>query len=225
MIPIDTIVVPQGAEYQAVNRGLKRAKADLRVIPIPIGIKSITQIVASYGEELAMAQNILLSGLCGSLSQDYSIGDIALYGNCRNIKNQQVNLDSALTTTIAQKLAVNLVTGLTSDRLICQTREKLELSQAYPVSVLDMEGYDYIQELQQRQINVAMLRVVSDDLTGDIPNLSQAIDCQGKIKPMKIAIAFLKQPIAAMRLIHGSLTGLKILEQVIYQLTISLVDT
>ena len=48
MIPIDTIVVPQGAEYQAVCRGLKKARVNtVRVIPIPIGTKNVLQTLVN----------------------------------------------------------------------------------------------------------------------------------------------------------------------------------
>ena len=54
---IDTIVVPQGAEYQAVCRGLRLADADpIQVITIPMGTKNIEQILASYSQQLAQSQ-------------------------------------------------------------------------------------------------------------------------------------------------------------------------
>ncbi len=63
-----------------------------------------------------------------------------------------------------------------------------------------------------------MLRVVSDDLTGDIPNLDSAIDPNGNLQTWPMAIAFLQQPLAAIRLIKGSLRGLKTLQQITTQL-------
>ena len=214
MIPIDTIVVPQGAEYQAVCRGLKKACAkDIKVIPIPIGTKNIEQTLADCRSELSNTQHLLIMGLCGS-SKQHSVGDIVLYQSCRNMENEIIDLRSQLTTAVSRKLLVNLVDGLTCDRVICQAKEKTKLSQTYPVSVVDMEGYNYIKEFQQRNIDVAMLRVVSDDFTGDIPDLSRAIDRNGKIKIMAMAIAFWQQPIAAIRLIKGALTGLTTLAEI-----------
>ena len=221
MIPIDTIVVPQGAEYQAVCRGLKKAPTkDIQVVAIPIGINNIQQTLANYSTELDRTQNLLIIGLGGSLSNNYAVGDAVLYKSCLNIDRQQVNLESELTTTIQEKLSIDLVTGLTSDRVINRATEKLKLSQIYSAKVVDMEGYDYVKELQQRNKTVSMVRVVSDDLTGDIPDLSKAIDGNGQLKMGTMAIAFLKQPIPAIRLIKGSLTGLNTIEQIIYKLNI-----
>ena len=220
MIHIDTIVVPQGAEYKAVCRGLAKANAgNIRVVAIPIGTNKIQQTLASYSVELNQAQSVLIMGLCGSLDPGYVVGGTVLYKNCLNIDRQQVNLQPELTAAIQQKLSVDLVAGITSDRIIFQATEKSKLSQTYPASVVDMEGYEYIKEFQDRELAVAMLRVISDDLTGDIPDLSRAIDLDGNIKAVAMAIAFGQQPIAAIRLIKGSLKGLKILEQVTYKLT------
>ena len=211
---IDTIVVPQGAEYQAVCRGLQLADAEpIQIITIPIGTKNIGQILASYSQQLAQSRRVLIMGLCGSLTESYNIGDGLLVKSCLNLESNQINLDSGLTAMLQDILSVEVVTGLTSDRIITQAKEKLMLSQQYPVSVVEMEGYGYVAQLQQQGISVAMLRVVSDGLTGDLPDLSNAIDHQGDLKVIPTAIAFLKQPIAAMRLIRGSLTGLKTLEQ------------
>lgn len=222
MIPIDTIVVPQGAEYKAVCRGLEKAGADhIKVISIPIGTQKIEQTLTDYFDSLCQAQNIVIMGLCGSLSEQYTVGSTVLYQACLDVNHEQVNLESKLTDLIQQELSVNLVQGLTSERVICQGTEKLKLSQTYPAQVIDMEGYGYIKEFQRLNISVAMLRVVSDDLTKDIPNLNQAIDSDGKIKIPTMAIAFLKQPIVAVKFIKGSLMALRTLKDITYQLGIN----
>ena len=213
---INTIVVPQGAEYQAVCRGLHQAKARVRVIPIPIGTKNVERVLASCS--LSSDRKILITGLGGSFCDLYSVGDRVVVSSCYNLNRDRLNLESELTTLIQNKLSVDTVAGLTSDRLIFQAEEKLKFAQIYPVSVVDMEGYSYISKLQDRGISVAMLRVVSDDLRGDIPDLSRAINNEGKLETLPLASAFIQQPIAAIRLIKGSLTALKVLRQAIAKL-------
>lgn len=214
-LSIDTIVVPQGAEYQAVRRGLKQTNVqNVNLISIPIGMHNIKQNWIQNYLQTTPPQQVLLMGLCGSLSPLYSVDDIVLYQKCCNLNRSTVKTNLELTQMIQRKLSVDLVTGLTSDRPICQAADKLQLGQTYPVSVVDMEGYGYIQELQRQGISVSMLRVVSDDLTGDIPDLSGTIDPQGNLHAFPMAIAFLQQPLAAFRLIRGSLTGLKTLQQI-----------
>ncbi|WP_019506992.1 hypothetical protein [Pleurocapsa sp. PCC 7319] len=218
-LSIDTIVVPQGAEYQAVRRGIQQTgEQKINVISIPIGMHNIKQNWIQNYLQTTPPRQVLIMGLCGSLSPLYSVGDIVVYQQCWDLNCSTVKTNPELTQMIRRKLSVNLVTGLTSDRPICQAAEKLQLSQTYPVSVVDMEGYAYIQELQHQGISVAMLRVVSDDLAGDIPDLSGAIDSQGNLQALPMAIALLQQPLAAIRLIRGSLTGLKTLQEITIQL-------
>ena len=212
MQAINNIVVPQGLEYQAVCRGLVQAKAKgVRVIAVPIGDRHTQEVLANYSQQWGDA--LLITGLCGSLCESHSVGDGVVVKSCSNLNGDRLNLDDELTTMIQHKLSVDAVHGLTSDRLISQSSEKLKLAREHQASIVDMEGYGYISYLQQ-QGAVAMLRVVSDDRQGDIPDLDRAIDERGQLKNIPLAIALCKQPVAAMRLIRGSITGLKALQQI-----------
>lgn len=215
MLSINTIVVPQGAEYQAVCRGLSKAQVDsIQVIAIPIGVRQISQVLGNYSQQIDGCANILMMGLCGSLSDSYTVQDSVLIKSCQDLNHNLIDLDAELTAKIQQKLSIDLVNALTSDRAITQAQEKLILAQQYCATIVEMEGYNYIRELQRQGVSVAMLRVVSDDLRGDIPDLNQAIDSQGNLKTLPLAISFIKQPFAAIRLITGSLAGLKALEEI-----------
>ena len=215
MLSINTIVVPQGAEYQAVYRGLAQAKIkDVRVVPIPIGVKQIERVLSDHSEIVDNSSGILIMGLCGSLNNMCAIGDALLVESCEDTNHNLNKLDVQLTAEIGEKLAIKTVTALTSDRVITLAQEKLNLARQYSADLVEMEGYSYVVRLQQQDKVVAMLRIVSDDLHGDLPNLDRAIDLQGNLKSLPMAIAFMKQPRAAVRLIRGSLTGLKALEQI-----------
>ena len=215
---INTIIVPQGAEYRAVCRGLQRAKAEVRVLTIPIGTKNVIEILANYSAQLDDSGRLLILGLCGSFDSAYKVGDRVLIQSCQNLDGDRLDLDRQLTLELRERLLIETVTGLTSDRVVASAQDKLRLAQNHAANVVEMEGYSYIAQLQQRGLAVAMLRVVSDDLKGNIPDLSGAIDFNGNLKVVPMAIAFLKQPIAAVRLIRGSLAGLKALEQIVSQL-------
>jgi nucleoside phosphorylase len=218
MLSINTIVVPQGAEYQAVCRGLAKANIDhIKVIAIPIGVKHITQVLANYAQEINSSAKVLILGLCGSLADTHAVGDLVLVRSCEDLSHNLIDLDAELTAAIQQQLTIDqshLVAALTSDRMINQAREKLILAQQYSATIVEMEGYGYVKELQRQGVAVAMMRVVSDDLRGDLPDLNQAIDSQGNLQTLPLAIALIKQPIAAIRLIRGSLTGLRALEAI-----------
>ena len=211
MRSIDNIVVPQGVEYQAVCRGLQKAKAQVRVNAIPIGDRNPEAVLSNYSQQ-RKGGGVLIMGLCGSLCKSYTVGNTVVVKSCQNLHGDWLNLDDELTTTIQNKLSVDLVRAITSDRVITRSTEKLKLAREYQADVVDMEGYGYISYLQQ-QTGVAMLRVVSDDVTGDIPDIAHTIDQRGQLKTIPLAIALCKQPIAATKLIKSSLKSLKVLQQ------------
>lgn len=149
------------------------------------------------------------------------MGDTVLYRDCikagGKAKPLQWQCDSALTTLLQQQLpaTIPLTTGYTSDRPICTSTEKRYLGQTYSADVVDMEGFTVIEVLRQASIATAMLRVISDDCHHDLPNLSSAISSDGSLQPFPLFKEMLQHPLAAARLIRGSLQGLKVLQQTI----------
>ena len=216
---IDRILVVQGAEYRAVQQGIKNAAKSVNiptVIPIAIGYKDAEKIWENKQfYDNYKPQKVLIMGLCGSLSGQHSVGDIVLYKAC--IKdNLSLATDETLTAAIKRQLNPNipLVTALTCDRVINSTTEKQSLAKIYPATVVDMEGFAYLQTLQSQGISVAILRVVSDDLLYDLPDLNNAINQNGELQTILLIVSMLRQPLAAIRLIKGSLQGLQALKQV-----------
>ncbi|MFO5528508.1 MAG: phosphorylase [Cuspidothrix sp.] len=209
------ILVPQGAEYQAVCRGLSHVvNSPPQVLAIPMGIEPLRQ----YLQKLThlSEQQILMMGLCGSLSKKYQVGDIVLYQNCLYQGSLQ-ECNHIFTADIHNKLGdhVSLVEGLTSDRLICTATEKQQLHQQYNTDVVDMEGYPFLEFFRQfPNLEIAILRVVSDDADHDIPDITSAINADGSLKPLQLAWELMRQPQSGTRLITGSLQGLKTLTKI-----------
>ncbi|MFM2060377.1 MAG: hypothetical protein RLZZ507_47 [Cyanobacteriota bacterium] len=216
---IYTILVPQGAEYQAVCRGLSRVRvSQSQVIAVPLGMQPLYQFLEKNCQHLnQLNQRVLLMGLCGSLNQRYSVGDIVIYEDCVYQENLR-ECDGNFTTEIHHQLGdkVSFVKGLTSDRVISLAEEKRNLHQKSGVDVVDMEGFAFLEFFQQLGVSTAMLRVVSDDALHDIPDLTTAINADGSLQPLPLTLALIRQPLAATWLIRGSLQGLKILETVAY---------
>ncbi|MBD2206231.1 phosphorylase [Calothrix sp. FACHB-1219] len=222
------ILVPQGAEYQAVCRGLNRVTITKpNIIPIPVGIKPLTTYLHKLQADGIFSNQpqlrILLMGLCGSLSPNYPVGKIVLYENCiYQGKVQECDAygnpfgERAFTVQMRSQLnsQLTLVKGLTSDRVICSATEKRQLGETLGADVVDMEGFAALEFFNSLGVAVAILRVVSDDCHHDIPDLTSAISPDGSLRPLPLAMTFIKQPIAAIRLIRGSLQGLKVLEEV-----------
>lgn len=157
---------------------------------------------------------VFVMGLCGSLRSELIVGEIVTYRSCQDESG-------AVWTCEVDRNITRVVTGWTSDRVICSAVNKQALADRTNADVVDMEGTAISQFFAAQKIPVTMLRVVSDDVTGDIPDLSGAIDAQGNLRPWGLGWAFVQQPIAAARLIRGSLRGLKQLKQIAAQLKIS----
>lgn len=221
LLPIQMILVPQGAEYKAVCRGLSRAPSQPKVVPIPLGSKPLTLYLKKLladGFFNHPRSQVLVMGLCGSLTPNYTVGEIVLYQDCISQVNATTLLqscDSTLTAMLHSYLpqSVSLVKSLTSDRVIWSAEEKRCLGKQYNADVVDMEGFAILDLLSQSGVAVSMLRVISDDCQHDIPDLNSCISPDGNLQPLSLASRMFRQPIAATRLIRGSLQALKILQQ------------
>ncbi|MEA5620562.1 phosphorylase [Cronbergia sp. UHCC 0137] len=213
------ILVPQGAEYQAVCRGLNQVGTRPTVIPIPVGVEPLRQYLQ---QSPPPSTRVLLMGLCGSLSPNYTVGDLVLYQSCGYQGNLQ-SCNSAFTSELHSLFAdnVSFVKSLTSDRLIWSAAEKRDLGAKSGADVVDMEGFAFLEYFNSLTptVEVAILRVVSDDCHHDIPNLSSAISPDGALQPLPLAWGLIRQPLAATRLIRGSLRGLQALKKATNQIT------
>lgn len=222
-------MVPQGAEYKAVCQGLSRVKSPKpSVVPIPVGPKPVTQVLERWQQtedfRTGRSSGILVMGLCGSLSPQLAVGDIAVYHSCVYVSSTATPVvrtcDRELTALLQQKLkeGVSLVKGLTSDRIICSAEEKRHLGQLYDTQVVDMEGFAALEVLSQLGVAVGMVRVISDDVHHNLPNLTSALSPDGSLQPLPLAISMMQQPIASTRLIRGAIHGLRVLQNLTTQL-------
>lgn len=225
-LKIELILVPQGAEYRAVCGGLRQTLNPPTVFPIPVGAIA----VVAHLEQLHQAgmlnpgQQVLILGLCGGLRVDLVVGQSVLYEACLTTDADQSGdrlvCDRTLASTLQHTLpeAVQRVTAVMSDRVIWRATDKQQLAHHTGADVVDMEGFAAVQRLADWGLTVATLRVVSDDCQHDIPNLATAIDAQGALVPTAIAIAMMKQPVAALRLIRNSMRSLKLLQSLTTEL-------
>lgn len=229
--PIHAILVPQGAEYQAICRGLKQTQ--LPVFPIPVGALPLRQSLEILKQnklwQTLEQPQVLLMGLCGSLSSATKVGDIVLCESCSSVSSKRVQAArhpfehslgqswccaQDLTQHLEQTLHLASVKAVTSDRVIHSASEKQILGTAFNAAVVDMEGAIVLESLKLAGISVAMLRVVSDDCHHNLPNLNSAFRVDGSLNAAALTLSFLKDPIAAFHLIRGATHALHTLQLV-----------
>ncbi|WP_404790348.1 hypothetical protein [Altericista sp. CCNU0014] len=229
--PVSIIFVPQGAEFKAVRRGLRRSGRQdaVALYAIPMGPQPVRQFVRQWLQTeiktLAHSSSVLLVGLCGSLTVGLSAGDRVLYRSCTDGSGSQSvpaleSCDLSLLEALQDRLnpSVAVVAGLMCDRVVHLAAEKRSLAQRYGAEAVDMEGYAFLQALQSTDLALGILRVVSDDAQHDVPDLAAAMTETGELNSLALARAMVRQPRRALRLIRGSLVGLKQLETAIAQL-------
>ena len=222
---IDLILVPQGLEYRAIARGVNRINLPKpKILSVPMGTRSLQYFLEESKNRQFFRKNsfqkIVLMGLCGSLSSQFQVGDVVIYKDCLYASTNELEYcDRQLTQNLEQILRnpAKKVRGLTSDRLIWAAEEKQSLGKLDDADVVDMEGYVALKTIKaifmETTPQIAIVRVVSDNCDRDIPNLEEAIDTNGRLQPLSVAASFLQQPIAAIRLIRGSIEGLRVLEK------------
>lgn len=219
------IFVPQGAEFKAVQRGLQsQGTVAITAIPIPMGPDAAQTFFqkwyAAQDHRTHSSAAIAIMGLCGSLSPTLNIGDTVVYQSCIDAQ-QQLDVpawqcDRQLLMSLQQhlKTAVIPVTAVTTDHMVHRVAEKRTLAQQYNAQVVDMEGAAIFTALKDTNIQIATIRVVSDDLTHELPDLSSAITTVGQLNPIPLAQALLKEPRKGWNLVRGSMQGLKTLEAI-----------
>ena len=216
------ILVPQGAEYQAVLGAIKKIAHSPVILPIPVGKLAVTKYLHHWRQNNPdfSASGVILMGLGGSLSAEFGLGQAVLLESCLNYQNNQADQDQesdrALTDWVQQKLGQNIrrVQGLTSDRVITSASEKKELGKRLNRQVVEMEGWAVLSFFKELGIPATIIRVISDDVEQSLPDLSKIYDTQGKLDAIALSLALGKKPIAGYRLIVGSLKSLKILNQI-----------
>jgi hypothetical protein len=216
LTPEDIILVPRGAEHSSIRRGLRNI-GDLapQIIPINLGAPEFLDSSPVSRQSLEFLNKftgkIVTLGLAGSLSDRYRVGDGVIYQGCGAETGSYWQCEPEITAEIAQLTGYSLVKGLTSDRLISRSEEKRRLGQG-GYEVVDMEGARILAALRGQK--VAIVRVISDEVTQDLPDLAPAIDNQGQLLPFPLARQMLIRPLPAFHLIQGSLKGLSVLTQV-----------
>jgi hypothetical protein len=202
------ILACQGDELKAVKKGLFPLP-DNSFFPLPIGCEAVDRNLSS---KTIVQKQVLIIGLGGSLSPQYQVGDVVIYESCSYWQEGKINsknCDRILTQLLQSQLNAPLVKGLTTDQLIVSPTEKLKLNQQSNCTVVDMETYAVMNYFS----SVAIVRVISDNQDDSLPDLNSAI-INGQLNPLKMSIAFIKEPFNAVKLITNALVSLNKLEQI-----------
>lgn len=196
-----TILVPRGAEERAV----RRAAPGGSIAAISAGARS-----AALADLVVPGRVAVVVGLCGSLTAA-RVGDVVVYA--RIVTPDGVEpLDPIPIDLVRSVLPqARVVAAVTADRVITTTVERAELASRSAADVVDMEASHLARALRERGVAFAMVRVVSDDPRADLPPIGDALDANGAIRPLALAGAFARAPLAAVRFVRDVQTSLRVL--------------
>ena len=208
-----TVLVPAGAEYKAVKRGVKHAQHSLDIVAVPAG-KAVKEFVIELKKEKRIRENVLMMGLGGGLCAESAVGRSRLLKQVWSADDgSNLWTNDRLTMQIAAQLEdVSYGAGVMCNQVVTKAIDKKALGDRYQAQVVDMESFSLLQALPQHK--VAILRVISDSCEHDIPNVTDAIRADGSLNAAALTLSFAQKPIAAIRFISSSLKGLNQLEKV-----------
>lgn len=209
------ILVCNGAEYKTVKRGLRNTSLYDRIIPIPIGIQAVYRFLET--SNIDRNKPVILLGLAGSLSKEYLVGDVVVYDSCCYLEKGELitkSCNERLKDYLVRRINASAVRGITSDILLSESSQKKKLFQQSQAVVVDMESFAILSYFA----TAAVVRVISDGVDDNLPQLNQAITATGRLDGVGVFFAFLKQPAKGITLIRNSIISLKKLEAVVKQL-------
>ncbi|MBV8580672.1 MAG: hypothetical protein JOZ86_08540 [Candidatus Eremiobacteraeota bacterium] len=201
------IVVPRGAEARAVRRAVPSA---IEVLPgaasaasLPAALRQAQDDRGPRHPELVEGppENIVAVGLCGALRGPRA-GAMVIYAHVVDEKHDTM-LDPALVRALAAALpGAAIVRACTTDHVVTTVAERTALAARFDADVVDMEGTHLAAALAARGVRYAMVRVVSDDATRDLPPIDDAIGPNGNLRPLQLTWAMLRTPVAAVAFIR-----------------------
>jgi nucleoside phosphorylase len=196
-----TIIVPRGAEEAAVRRGAPGAT----VVAIAAAAGS-----AALPPAIDARAPVVLAGLCGALTAA-RVGDVVIYTSIVDESGTETLAAAEIARAQTALPHARPVVAVMADRVITTAVERTALAARFGAGVVDMEAMHVARALRARGVAFAMVRVVSDDPRADLPPIEHAFDPSGGIRPLALALAFARAPVAAARFVRDVQASLRVL--------------
>ena len=152
----------------------------------------------------------LVIGLCGGLTASLDEGSIVAYDACISTEaaSSMLPCSTVVTDSIASLLAssntrAGRVVGVTSSRIAINRAERAALAEL-GADVVDMESYAILSVAAAAGVPAAVLRVVSDSVDRELPDLNRALNESGGLDGRKALGVALRSPVATIRLLAAN---------------------
>ncbi len=110
---------------------------------------------------------VLSCGFSGALVPEVKLGDIVMANSIVDTHGQELTIDLKLPAEPKSGLHVGRI--LTADNMVRHVDEKKILADQYSAIAVDMESLAVAQVCRERNIRFLAVRVITDDLSADLP--------------------------------------------------------
>jgi nucleoside phosphorylase len=171
--------------------------------------ESTLQSFGIQGNSIRRPDAVVVVGTCGSLSRTIDEGDVILYSACLSTaKTERLNCTASIAKHLKSRLNARgflcrSALGISSPRVAISKAEKLELAKS-GAEVVDMESHEVVAAASQAGLPVVVLRVVSDSLDRQIPDLNVILRQDGEIDPINLLKLGIRSPILTTTVLAAS---------------------
>lgn len=170
---------------------------------------STLQSFGTQGNAARRPDAVVVAGTCRSLRRTINEGDVILYSGCLSTsKTDRLNCTVPFAKHLKSRLNARgflcrSALGISSTRVATSKAEKLELAKSGG-EVVDMESYEIVAAANQAGLPVLVIRVVSDSLDRQIPDLNLVFRENGEIDSIKLLKVAFGSPILTAKVLAAS---------------------
>lgn len=211
---------------KAVRAGVQHARTPERINVVMTGVgpqRAAEAVTRALSE--SRIERALVAGVCGLLAAAFLPGDLLLYADVRDAQQNDslVKTDRTLTAKLSTCLpqAKRGIHALAWPSIVTSSQEKSKLGIRYGADAIDMESHAIMMGLQKAGVQTAVLRVASDGVNDDLPDLNAALDQNGTLNNTKLMREMLRAPYAGMTMAWNGAMALMRLRQAISRITLT----
>jgi len=181
---------------------------------------------------------LLVIGLAGALDPALRTGEVVIYDRCLDGRGAEARLQNrskenplacdeiarnACDARLAQKLfevlnkrGLHCVRGAGAlvERIVIDAQTKLELGRQLRAAAADMESYLVLAAVAEAQLPCAVLRIVLDEASSDLPDFNAALGQDGRMELRLVLQAMRARPLSTLHFLRSLRPALRALRQV-----------
>lgn len=139
---------------------------------------------------------VISAGFSGALHPDLALGDIVVANSIVDTAGTELRVDVKMTPDPERGWHVGRI--LMTDEIVRTISQKQQLAEQFKALAVDMESLAVAQVCQQSSTRFMAVRVISDDLSHDLPpEVMSVFGGTGSLRAGAIAGALLKRPSSA----------------------------